>query len=1062
MPQPDPSAQHWDELGKIDFLLDQLARAVERGDIPYSSYSSLAPRFLSRREYLAELIAQRARTAGGFSPAAGGARTAGVPSVGAPLPEHAGAAQTPTPGAYTQTPAAYAPTPGAHTQTPGAFAQTPAYASTPVTYTPRPERKPVAWTTVLLFLGAFLVVVASAIFAVAVWDWLGAGGKLLFLGTITAGFYAAGWWARTKMDLASGGVVLTAVASALLLFDGWILIDGYGLQGPGAWAGVLLVCSLVYWFTEVRLASGFFGVTGAAAQIGWWWLLGEGIGLPAPVRLAGIALVALLWQVLGRRAKDVPAFASLALVLTWAAPAVAVITVFGLLADLMLVGTADLTVIASAVVVSAACGLALHLTDGIPIEIRRYAAAAAQLPLLAALLVASMPSNPGGTSESVWLAVVFAAVALAYAAVGAMKLGWPFAALGLMTELGLLFCFVRILDASDNVTAVAVAALAATWAAASRVALMISDEAAMAPSVRETGVTAEVGATVVLIAASIAATATASMGPVEQLVPTLAAVLAAWVAAAVARWRLQFVLGAMGWSTYVAVATADQLVLDAAAPLLATVAVCVAGVWMLTSRFTIERPFGPVIGATYKWFTRGLLLVIWVVGSVFAFAEAMWDGASLTGTWPLASLALATSVIFLIDALLAEDPPSSAGSRLELPEAPFAIGVSAVTGAFAAHMAAGAALSAGAGVSYPALIPTAAGTLAGVVFTMVALAIGRDRLPLSRGLAVGGCLGALLSILISGGPAPVWATGLALLAVALFVATPTISQLLVGLAGVVVTLSVWQFCAWLEPSPWGTFAALSLTGFALAAPTFARRLAPGAPWADAGTALALSGLFAHGSLVLAALFSSAGSPAWLNLGPHVLAAAFLSAGALVLLESVFRRIEAGLYVGWALMLLAMLVQLSAMDVTQGEIYTSAGAIYLLAMGYLYVHMGPDRDFPLVLDAAAVLIGLGLPLQWSLGAVGVGALVHVLWVVALSLGAMAFGFFARSRWLFFGGAAALAAVAFYRSFTALAEFWWVWLGLLGVAMLVIALTWERQRLLVTDAKERLRLRFEGWR
>ena len=33
----------WDQLGKIDYLLDQLARAVERGDAGLEVYERMAP-----------------------------------------------------------------------------------------------------------------------------------------------------------------------------------------------------------------------------------------------------------------------------------------------------------------------------------------------------------------------------------------------------------------------------------------------------------------------------------------------------------------------------------------------------------------------------------------------------------------------------------------------------------------------------------------------------------------------------------------------------------------------------------------------------------------------------------------------------------------------------------------------------------------------------------------------------------------------------------------------------------------------------------------------------------
>ena len=50
----------WDQLGKIDYLLDQLARAVERGDAGLEVYERMAPRYLERRAELAEILERRA------------------------------------------------------------------------------------------------------------------------------------------------------------------------------------------------------------------------------------------------------------------------------------------------------------------------------------------------------------------------------------------------------------------------------------------------------------------------------------------------------------------------------------------------------------------------------------------------------------------------------------------------------------------------------------------------------------------------------------------------------------------------------------------------------------------------------------------------------------------------------------------------------------------------------------------------------------------------------------------------------------------------------------------
>ncbi len=89
-------------------------------------------------------------------------------------------------------------------------------------------------------------------------------------------------------------------------------------------------------------------------------------------------------------------------------------------------------------------------------------------------------------------------------------------------------------------------------------------------------------------------------------------------------------------------------------------------------------------------------------------------------------------------------------------------------------------------------------------------------------------------------------------------------------------------------------------------------------------------------------------------------------------------------------------------------------------------------------------------------------MNSLWAVGLALVAMAVGIVARVRGYLFGGVAGLVAVSVWRSFFVLVEFWWVVLGLIGVAMLVIALTWERQQVLLKRTGSRLQEMLGGWR
>jgi len=123
---------------------------------------------------------------------------------------------------------------------------------------------------------------------------------------------------------------------------------------------------------------------------------------------------------------------------------------------------------------------------------------------------------------------------------------------------------------------------------------------------------------------------------------------------------------------------------------------------------------------------------------------------------------------------------------------------------------------------------------------------------------------------------------------------------------------------------------------------------------------------------------------------------------------------------------------------------------------------PGRGVPPALDIGALLVGLGVPLAGALSGWGPEAFAHTAWAIGLSLAFIAFGIGVRARAYLFGGTGALALVAAWRTMTYLAEFWWLVLGLIGMAMLVIALTWERQRMMLSETQQRLRDGLEHWR
>ncbi len=993
------------EIEKIDFLLDELARAVERGELHRASYDILAPRYLTRRETLV-------------------ARITGVPAPAS--------SRVPAPTPRT---APLQPEP-----------------SSEWSFEPRvTPSKPVPWTTILLFLGAFLVVVASSIFAIAIWDVLGATEKLVFLGTLTAGFYVAGWWARTRLELRAGGVVLTAVASAMLLLDGWIAIDGYNLEGPLPWAVLFFVCSAAYWFTEVRIAGRFFGVIGAAAQIAWWWLLGEGLGVPAPARFAGVSLIALAWQYASLRARRRPEFETLAVGLAWSAPVVQVIAAVGIVWDLALVGTSGPFEVAYAAIVAVSAALTVFLSAEIGERYKPWAVAVLQFPLFAAVLIAT-------EQPSWWLAGALLGMSTVYAFAAILWGGAPIALIGLVSELMLVFAVCDILDADPTVWVAAAAGLAVTWAGASVLARRLPRGEAGVTGAPGTAIVAEIGAYAVLGASSLAAPfAGAGVVLTGVTVPggdaaLAVGLLAAWAAVSWLVRRPGPLFATALWSIYSAAAVAAWIAPGLDTPYYAALLAVVAGAWIAGAHF-LWRGESTVWRDVMAWVARAGVLLITLGG--FA-ADQIIAGVGEDALQPgRASVAVATlfgtaAVIYAVDAAMSACVASAAaGSAFTVFAAYFlASGIAEASGALFDPQATAAVISASV---------TSAVLVAGSV-----LLRGR-RLGIARALAIAAPVASLVAIASSNAPAGGVAAALALTAAAWCISAFVVTPWLAGVGGLTLVAAVSATLQHLDADPWVTVAALGVTAFALGMASFAPSLGRGGRHWQAGMSLALSGLVANAYLALLGLGgSTAGLDGWAGLSEHAFAVATLLLGAHTLVQAVRWRFEPALYGGWAFVLVASWVEFGALDVDYGEFYTTSLAVYLVAMAYLHLYMGEGRRYPVVLDAASVVVGLGIPLLWSLGSGPGASVTHALWVVGLSLVAIVAGIAAKSRWWFFGGAAALAAVALYRSFFALIEFWWIGLGLIGIAMLIIALTWERQRMLAVDARDRIRQTFDDWR
>ncbi len=1005
-----------DELGRVDYFLDQLARAVERGEVPRSSYDVLAPRYLARREELVAVIT--------------GARRA-VPPAGVAAP-----------GTTAWDPTGQAP----------GESVAPSYAAVPAggadwveavvseKAAPRRHREPVRWTTVLLFVGAFLVIVASAIFAAAVWSSTSPVSKLGFLGALTAAFYAAGWYARTKLELRAGSAALTVVASAMLLFDCWIVIDGWNLEGLLPWGVALLLCSAVYWFTEVRLGDRFYGVAGAAAQVGWWWLMSAGLHWQTSVRVAGIAVIALLWQVVAERARNSDTFGSLASVLLWAAPPVELVAAFALAGDALLLGTSNWTLAGCAATVAACAAVVTMRTEIVPPAMRRFVAAGLQLPVFVVVLL------PGDASW--WAVAALVAAALVYELAAFRFGGAPFAVGGLVLELVALAGALELLHASDVLSIGIVGALALTWVLAARIGVTLAENPPAAlPKMREALSASWICGYVLLVAASLMA-AFGGAGPALTDVPTsasdvtlAAALLALWSIASLARRTPVFAFTTAAWSLYTLAALEAWAFPGAASAYYALALAALAAVWLFV-RHPMAR-FYRLDETAFGWSARAFALVTLLVGLV-----AEIDSASGHATWAAAALAAGVALLFATDAVTGGPDASAAlaGAALVLS--------AGIAGARAwSNPSAGALAAAGAGL-------LSAGVAAGVRRTWA---------PKAMLLAVAST-GAATIACVSGVAGPVLAGALVLCAAAWAVSAYVASEAwLLVLAGFSVLAAAVVAVAGFHLTSWATVAAVGATGLALCLPALLAPTGPDGRFRRAGLALVVSGLAGLGVLAMLSWpIALSGSsiavlPSWIRFDFQQCVVACVVAGAAGVVQAARWRFEPGLYVGWAFVLAGLLAEFGALDLGTIQPYTTAVAVYVAAMGALYASRAPERRVPLAVDVVTVVIGLGFPAIATLRApLGMAGFESLAWAVGLSLVAIAAGIVLRVRTFLFAGAGVLVLVVGWRSITYLAQVWWLLLGLIGTAMLVIALTWERQRLVLARTQVRLRDGFEHWR
>jgi len=283
----------------------------------------------------------------------------------------------------------------------------------------------------------------------------------------------------------------------------------------------------------------------------------------------------------------------------------------------------------------------------------------------------------------------------------------------------------------------------------------------------------------------------------------------------------------------------------------------------------------------------------------------------------------------------------------------------------------------------------------------------------------------------------------------------------VGVGWLLGTFSIMAVLEHVDASPLVALLAIGAAGLLSLAPLLVRRGSkePHHVWS-----LALAGGLGLATLCFIGWMSLATGPvfgSWSDLGEHGLAVAVSLRAAQVLTASSVLRFGPGLYAGWGLIVPAVWLELGAFDVSTQEAYLIPLGLYVLGAGMLYASRDPKRVVPLATDIAAMVLIVGIPTLLGTPPTR-EALDHALWAFVISLIAIAVGVLGRVRVYFFAGVIALVWTTFWRSWAYLLEFWWATLGLVGISMLVVALTWERQRVVVAGAQQRLQDTFSRWR
>lgn len=891
----------------------------------------------------------------------------------------------------------------------------------------------------LLYLGVFLLFIATIIFAVYKWESFPEWVKFAVLLAVTGLFYASGWYVRAKLKIGGGGLALIVVGAIMTFFDGYIYLSGRGLlDSSSAWAIVLIVLAVVYivaaLLTPSRLLLCFSNLAQAAAVVclGRYYYLGAPGSQRATLSTFGtlltLAILALVWLLVsaalekeGARGRHfrVTLFASAHGLVALAAAVYLLLLLIITIASKFPGGSAGLPVdllkttrtVFTLQLAFDAVVAALFIVDWWRAKSADYlyaVAPALAAALLSCLLVTSQPAR--------YFPLAFSLLALA----------WLLAAWMTKTTGALDFAEQQLLI-SSYVLAVLVGAGVLPYLVTA--AVLANDLSAVMGSNTRLLTCLSLGAFFFL-----GALYQRSSYPIYPS----AAFLALFYEFALARLKLE--------ARYVPLAF-----------------IILALAWLIRSWWTKARDLSDFVHRPLAQFSYGIASLVGVY-SVFAVVDAAESGA-------IRSAASVETILVFV--LLAAFFGLAAGYwRWEGHAYP------AIFSATVAYQLVFARTAMD--LEYMGIVTA----LLGPVYLSGSLISHRYRLDqLAKPLLAGAYAVSLYSLLLAFVDQP---TLIAVLLVnaALYVVLAFVT--LAGSVGARYGPGRWVAGALGEPDADIAYLWLALLQlaaallvaldyqqathlqaniayvsfylgiFAVSLPLRQLELGVARRWSL--HLFAFAALFCFGQLVVQT-FASA------TTGPDILAFAYVIAGFFFVAAAQTYPYEILNYGGFLFFLAAYVVKLLDLDVAMIEWYSVPIALYILAMGYVYERAHPKQRVTAVSNPLGMLIMLGAPTLAFMGtAQAPTAQLHAIVAGVLSILFIAGGVVGRVKAFFFGGVLFLAWDALYQSWEFLYALpKWATIGTLGLLLLVVAIYLERRREQVLDLARRARETLaEDWR